>query len=219
MDYWSMLPWLFAAILVAQSALYYLVCVHLSKKFIEAANDKDLVKEYAEFLRTDTHLWSVFRPRNMLPFLTMYSRGVIALCCLFTLTCFVVILTIGVDLENPKIGPIRRMLICGVVHFFCRAILFVLGLFWIKLDYVSTGEGDYSRWLGPDWKPSWDNPSTIVSNHISWMDILVGLIYFCPSFLSKNSVRQYPGVGRIAIAIDCVFFDRGGSKEIKENVA
>lgn len=138
-----------------------------------------------------------------------------AITFLFILTFLVVLLTIGVDLKNPKIGTVRRMLIRGVIIFYCRGILFLLGLYHIKVDYVSTGEGDYTKWLGPDWQPSWENPSTIVSNHVSWMDILVALIFFCPSFLSKKSVRQYPGVGRIAVAIDCVFFDRGGSKDEK----
>ena len=99
-----------------------------------------------------------------------------------------------------------------------RPLIFFCGLYWINVDYVSTGEGDYSKWLGPDWKPDWSNPSTIVSNHVSWFDIIVALVYFCPSFVSKNSVKKYPGVGRIAIAIECVFFDRAGSKEEKWGV-
>jgi hypothetical protein len=31
----------------------------------------------------------------------------------------------------------------------------------------------YKKYLGPDWKPSYDNPGSIISNHSSWVDILV----------------------------------------------
>jgi len=47
------------------------------------------------------------------------------------------------------------------------------------------------------------------------MDILVTIAYFFPSFVSKISVKSYPGVGSIAKAIDCVFLERAGTKEEK----
>lgn len=69
------------------------------------------------------------------------------------------------------------------------------GLVWVDYEYVSTGEGDYSKWLGPDWKPTWTNAGTIISNHVCWMDIVVCLHKFWPSFVSKESVKSYPGIG------------------------
>lgn len=51
-----------------------------------------------------------------------------------------------------------------------RNVLFMVSVFWIdevKVDY------NYSKYLGPDWKPSKKLPSTIVSNHQSWLDIMV----------------------------------------------
>ena len=39
------------------------------------------------------------------------------------------------------------------------------------------------------------------------------------SFVSKSSVKKYPGIGKIATAIDCVFLDRAGSKEEKIKAA
>mmetsp|Transcript_5650 Transcript_5650/g.8936 ORF Transcript_5650/g.8936 Transcript_5650/m.8936 type:complete len:139 (+) Transcript_5650:392-808(+) len=86
-------------------------------------------------------------------------------------------------------------------------------MIWIKTDYVSTGEGDYRKWLGPDWKPQWEGSGTIVSNHVCWADILLALVVFFPSFVSKSSVKKYPFVGAIACVIDSVFLDRAASKE------
>jgi 1-acyl-sn-glycerol-3-phosphate acyltransferase len=51
------------------------------------------------------------------------------------------------------------------------------------------------------------------------MDILVGLVLFFPSFVSKKSIKKYPFIGMIATAIDCVFTDRAGTKEEKIAVA
>jgi lysophosphatidylcholine acyltransferase/lyso-PAF acetyltransferase len=47
------------------------------------------------------------------------------------------------------------------------------------------------------------------------MDIVLTLSIFHPSFVSKASVKKYPGIGLIAQAIDCLFLDRGGSKDDK----
>uniref|UniRef100_A0A7S3CKT5 Phospholipid/glycerol acyltransferase domain-containing protein n=1 Tax=Strombidium rassoulzadegani TaxID=1082188 RepID=A0A7S3CKT5_9SPIT len=91
----------------------------------------------------------------------------------------------------------------------------MFGVYKVEIDYVSTGEGDYRKWLGPDWKPQWEKTGTLVLNHVSFMDILFSLVYFFPSFVSKDSVKNYPMVGNIAIAIDSLFLNRAGTKEEK----
>ena len=73
----------------------------------------------------------------------------------------------------------------------------------MNVEYVSTGEGDYKRWLGPDWKPTFEGASTIVSNHVCHMDILLVMSVLFPSFMAKASIRNFPFVGYIAVAIDC----------------
>jgi len=83
---------------------------------------------------------------------------------------------------------------------------------------VSTGEGDYTKWLGPEWKPEWTGAGTIVSNHVSWMDIVASTAYFNVSFVGKKSVRNVPGLGKIGSAFDCIFVDRAGSKEDNKKI-
>lgn len=40
------------------------------------------------------------------------------------------------------------------------------------------------------------------------------LLYLqCPSFVAKEEVRNYPGVGKIAEGIQSIFLTRGDSKE------
>ena len=49
----------------------------------------------------------------------------------------------------------------------CRNImLFGGGVFNYKYELADV---DYSKYLGPDWKPSYKGPSTIICNHSSWM--------------------------------------------------
>ena len=84
---------------------------------------------------------------------------------------------------------------------------------WLKVERVENI--DYSKWLGPDWKPQWKGAGTLVSNHVSWLDIVMAYGYFFPAFVSKRSVEQLPGVKTIMAAIDGLFVDRAGTVEEK----
>jgi lysophosphatidylcholine acyltransferase/lyso-PAF acetyltransferase len=72
---------------------------------------------------------------------------------------------------------------------------------------VSTNEGDYSRWLGPDWKPSFTGASTLVCNHVSWLDYFVATYLFQPSYLAKKTTSANPFLGAFSQALDCLFLD------------
>ena len=58
--------------------------------------------------------------------------------------------------------------------------------------------------------------TTILSNHVSWLDILVHMAYStCPAFVAKASVRSAPLVGSIADALGCIFVERERSSADK----
>ena len=44
--------------------------------------------------------------------------------------------------------------------------MYVAGIFWIGNWRPKV---DYSKYLGPDWKPDYVTPATFVSNHASWL--------------------------------------------------
>lgn len=52
-------------------------------------------------------------------------------------------------------------------------------------------------------------PALVVSNHLSWLDILVITAYWPVSFLSKSEVRSWPGIGSAATALGTLYIDRG----------
>ena len=56
------------------------------------------------------------------------------------------------------------------------------------------------------------SPALIVSNHVSWLDIIV-LGHLTPtSFLSKHEVREWPVIGWLATAAGTLFIRRGGGQ-------
>ncbi|KAF5943262.1 hypothetical protein HYC85_020904 [Camellia sinensis] len=51
-------------------------------------------------------------------------------------------------------------------------------------------------------------PGAIISNHISYLDILYHMSSFFPSFVAKRSVAKLPLVGLISKCLGCVFVQR-----------
>jgi 1-acyl-sn-glycerol-3-phosphate acyltransferase len=75
---------------------------------------------------------------------------------------------------------------------------------------------DYSKYLGPDWKPDYDSSSTFVCNHSSWADILTLVLGWNLGFVAKIETKKYPLIGQIAEITGAFFMNRTASKEEKE---
>ena len=113
--------------------------------------------------------------------------------------------------------PTRNVIISFHAYYSARICLFFTGIYWLKVELVESA--DYTKWLGPEWKPQWRGAGTLVANHVSWLDIVMAYGYFFPAFVSKRSVEKMPGVKTIMAAIDGLFVDRAGTKEEKKAVA
>lgn len=55
-------------------------------------------------------------------------------------------------------------------------------------------------------------PCLVVSNHISWLDIIVIGSQIPVHFLSKSEVRQWPIIGWLAACVGTLFIQRGNGK-------
>lgn len=67
----------------------------------------------------------------------------------------------------------------------------------------------YSKFLGPGKYENFEyDYSLIVSNHISWFEILYYMKRYSAGFISKATIKDYIFIGLIAIKIDCLFLDR-----------
>jgi 1-acyl-sn-glycerol-3-phosphate acyltransferase len=57
--------------------------------------------------------------------------------------------------------------------------------------------------------------STIVSNHVSWLDPVVLLKNLMPAFAPSSEFRGVPLLGTLMDVIDSIYIPRGGSEENK----
>jgi 1-acyl-sn-glycerol-3-phosphate acyltransferase len=53
-----------------------------------------------------------------------------------------------------------------------------------------------------------------VCNHLGFFEI-IGLVCspLCPGFSPKSEMRNIPGIGKMAIAMDSIFINRGANEE------
>lgn len=65
--------------------------------------------------------------------------------------------------DGTKMGPFRNFMVNTMGQIFCRVELLNLGFTWI--DFIHDDSVDYKKYLGPDWKPSFDGATTMISNH------------------------------------------------------
>eukprot|EP00249_Psilotum_nudum_P020448 c27708_g1_i4 orf=721-2085(-) len=106
----------------------------------------------------------------------------------------------------------RKSIIVCSGRFLARTMLFVLGFYWITVTH---------RDFHPAEKPDEDNckgkcmpqedsqrPGAIISNHVSYLDILYHLSASFPSFVAKRSVAKLPFVGLISKCLGCVYVQR-----------
>jgi lysophosphatidylcholine acyltransferase/lyso-PAF acetyltransferase len=101
--------------------------------------------------------------------------------------------------------PLQRKIIKAGGNFCARAILFLAGFYWIS--HKKARIADYL----PEYRTSNREirPPFVISNHYSWLDIYYFISSrFCPSFLSKKEVANYPLIGRIAVGLQSVFVAR-----------
>ena len=68
--------------------------------------------------------------------------------------------------RGTPMHPIRRFLIKKNGQIAARLAMLMSGIFHIKVERPDI---DYSKYLGPDWKKSYEGESTIIVNHSSWI--------------------------------------------------
>ena len=85
-------------------------------------------------------------------------------------------------------------------HFVGRVGMAMFGCPWGSINEKKI-KVDYSEYLGPDWKPSFKNAGTIISNHTVFIDILVMSHRGTNSMVSKAGVERMPLMGVIGNAV------------------
>ncbi|XP_075518868.1 lysophospholipid acyltransferase LPEAT1-like isoform X1 [Primulina tabacum] len=112
--------------------------------------------------------------------------------------------------DYAHMGGWRRAVIMQSGRFFARCLLFVFGFY--RICERSTGnQVDVQlnhETVTRDQKDNFERPGAIVSNHVSYIDILYHLSSSFPSFVAKRSVAKLPLVGLISKCLGCVYVQR-----------
>lgn len=104
-----------------------------------------------------------------------------ALSVLFCVLCCWLVCLIGKCLP----GPARNPFVAGLGKGLCRMALLSCGFFsinWVDVAGKKDQDGEFCA---------------IVSNHTSWVDILVYMTRWFPSFVAKDGTKRLPLIGMI----------------------
>ena len=120
--------------------------------------------------------------------LLFFQIFLVPLKCVGSLICLLSYFTvIKLSFVFPESVRSEWVAAFGKIH--CRACLFCLGFVHIK--WVKVGEDPTSPLGGPV------KPVGIVSNHSSWLDILIHMSRSFPSFVARDATKQTPIIGSI----------------------
>ncbi|KAK4487766.1 hypothetical protein RD792_001012 [Penstemon davidsonii] len=112
--------------------------------------------------------------------------------------------------DYAHMGGCRRAIIVQSGRFLSRALLFVFGFYWIRGTSRSIEvDGQFNNETAPrDQSEELERPGAIISNHVSYLDILYHMYYCFPSFVAKRSVAKLPLIGLISKCLGCIYVQR-----------
>ncbi|XP_031389344.1 lysophospholipid acyltransferase LPEAT1 isoform X2 [Punica granatum] len=114
--------------------------------------------------------------------------------------------------DYAHMGGWRRAVIVMSGRFLSRVLLFVLGFYWIRETHRSDSRGEEkssgTENNGNGQPEENERPGAIISNHVSYIDILYHMSSSFPSFVAKRSVAKLPLVGLISKCLGCVYVQR-----------
>ncbi|KAG5543249.1 hypothetical protein RHGRI_016102 [Rhododendron griersonianum] len=187
---------------------------------VSAATIEELEKKFAAYVRSDVY---GTMGRGELPWTEKLLLGiafftllpvrvavVMTILVVYYLVCRVCTVSLAPNREDgagqedyAHVRGWRRAVIVRAGKFFSRAILFVLGFYWINETYQFNDQAECK-----DISEEPERPGVIVSNHVSYLDILYHMSSSFPSFVAKRSVARLPIVGLISKCLGCVYVQR-----------
>jgi hypothetical protein len=75
----------------------------------------------------------------------------------------------------------------------------------------------YKKYLGSGYKPT-DDYTTIISNHISWVEVIYFAKRFSPCFVAKKTMSNAPFINFIGKALTAIYIDRSDKTNRHETV-
>ena len=183
----------------------------LYPKFSNPSEKVDIHKEFETFARKD-------KPINII-------RLFIGVLLMFWIKLFFAVFT-TISLMLILLFKLKKLKTPGVISKTERPSFKSQISFWTSLYLFGSGflvnfhkednekvEEIYKKYFGPDYKISFDEKyGSLICNHISFIEILLAMIYFGTGFISKSDVKKVPLFGSIAISLQSLFVDRANEE-------
>ena len=181
------------------------------------SQNSNLDERLRELQRLDAGKWARWK---LYPgaILFMIPRGILLVLNAFLLILEFKIFMIGYDIKKQGL-PIKRgcrqKLINAFGRLHSKIMLFLIGMYSYE---VKRDDVDYSYYLGPDYKQRMSKsvPSTLVANHISFLDPIIFSSRLVPSFAPMESLSRTPVVSTLCNALGSLYIPRGVSQELRD---
>ncbi|KAL3639220.1 hypothetical protein CASFOL_017127 [Castilleja foliolosa] len=114
--------------------------------------------------------------------------------------------------DYAHLGGWRRAVIIQSGRYLSRVVLFAFGFYWISENSRGNDEDEThlnnAETASEDQSKELERPGAIISNHVSYLDILYHMSTFFSSFVAKRSVAKLPLVGLISKCLGCIYVQR-----------
>ncbi|AES82037.1 lysophospholipid acyltransferase LPEAT1 isoform X1 [Medicago truncatula] len=178
---------------------------------------QDLEKKFAAYVRNDVYgtmgrgelgakekLFLGFALVTLLPIRVILAVTVLVVYYVVCRVCTLFKIPNREDEQEDyaHLGGWRRSVIVKCGKALSRVMLFIFGFYWI---HVSSNSFNQENKPQPE---ETGRPGVIISNHVSYLDILYHMSSSFPSFVAKRSVAKLPLVGLISKCLGCIYVQR-----------
>ncbi|GMJ02649.1 LYSOPHOSPHATIDYLETHANOLAMINE ACYLTRANSFERASE1 [Hibiscus trionum] len=201
-----------------------------------AAEDiQELEKKFAAFVRNDVYgsmgcgklplKEKLLLGVALVTLLPLRLVLVMAILVVYYLICRIFTLFSTPNLEDEQedfahLTGCRRAVIVQSGRFLSRLLLFTIGFYWINETHKdSANTQENSKIESTKQSEDQERPGAIVSNHLSYLDILYHMSSSFPSFVAKRSVSKLPLIGLIGKCLGCVYVQRESKSSDFKGVA
>jgi 1-acyl-sn-glycerol-3-phosphate acyltransferase len=194
---------------IIYAILSYFVVKHVMKQTekyrIIKPEDKPIHEKYPEFRRLDAKCWD---EKSLLIGAILFSWIKLAGVLSSIIICYV---SLKVMLWGKNIEDYHNIEIKNKAEKIARISAKLVRLSFgiivedVKVDY------DYSKYLGKGYTQ--DKSAANISNHSSWLEILLFIEKLGAGFITSVHVKSFPMIGYIATTLGCIFVDRNDKKD------
>ena len=179
--------------------------------------DEEREEYFKAIARQDAPYWArwKFYPLAMFAFMTRVILLTTGLIVLFVSISF---LCIGHDFDKgPMPDGCRKRLIKNIYRACCGFGIFIAGM----TTNVTYQDVDYSYYLGDGYLSNYKDikkTSTIVSNHVSWLDSLILIYIVTPAFAPSSFFKTVPVFNKTCSVLDSIYINRGADEVTRQNI-